>query len=59
MNSYLGFMWWDEETDGELMYPEHEKHPTAEEFVIRCQMNNPDEIGRPRHLVGPGTSWRT
>ena len=21
MNSYLGFMWWDEETDGELMYP--------------------------------------
>ena len=21
MNSYLGYMWWDEETDGELMYP--------------------------------------
>ncbi len=21
LNEYLGFMWWDEETDGELMYP--------------------------------------
>ena len=22
LNSYTGYMWWDEETDGELMYPE-------------------------------------
>ena len=22
MNSYLGYMWWDKETDGELMYPQ-------------------------------------
>lgn len=42
MNSYLGYMWWDEETDGEFMYPEHQKHPTAEE-VTRAQMSNPDE----------------
>ena len=21
LNSYTGYMWWDEETDGELMYP--------------------------------------
>jgi hypothetical protein len=42
MNSYVGWMWWDEETDGEKMYPEQEKHPTAEEFV-RAQMANPDE----------------
>ncbi len=28
MNSYLGYMWWDEETDGELMYPQRQKHPT-------------------------------
>ena len=27
MNSYLGFMWWDEETDGELMYPKKQKQP--------------------------------
>ncbi len=42
MNSYTGFMWWDEETDGELMYPAKQKHPTAEEY-IRSQMFNPDE----------------
>lgn len=42
MNSYLGYMWWDEETDGELMYPAKQKYPTAEEYV-RAAMNNPDE----------------
>ncbi len=42
LNTYTGYMWWDEETDGELMYPEHEKHPTAEEFT-RSMMSNPDE----------------
>lgn len=42
MNSYLGFMWWDNETDGELMYPPKQKRPTAEELV-RDSMSNPDE----------------
>ena len=42
MNSYLGYQWWDEETDGELMYPAKQKHPTAEED-IQNQMSNPDE----------------
>jgi hypothetical protein len=42
MNSYLGYMWWDEETDGEWMYPRKQKYPTAEEFV-QAAMNNPDE----------------
>jgi hypothetical protein len=42
MNSYLGFMWWDEETDGELMYPARQRYPTAEELV-RSQMSNPDD----------------
>ena len=42
MNSYLGFTWWDNETDGEFMYPPQQKNPTAEEFV-RAAMNNPDE----------------
>src|SRR5262249_53995229 len=42
MNSYLGYMWWDEETDGEFMYPRKQKYPTAEEFV-QAAMNNPDE----------------
>ena len=42
LNSYTGYMWWDEETDGELMYPKKQKHPSAEEFT-RSMMSNPDE----------------
>jgi len=42
MNSYLGYMWWDEETDGEVMYPKKQKYPSAEELT-RAALNNPDE----------------
>ncbi len=42
LNSYIGYQWWDEETDGQLMYPAKQKHPTAEED-IQNQMSNPDE----------------
>ncbi len=42
LNSYTGYMWWDEETDGELMYPKHQKHPSAEEFS-QSMLANPDE----------------
>lgn len=42
MNSYLGYIWWDEETDGELMYPHEQRHLTAEEFT-QAQLSNPDE----------------
>ncbi|WZO97940.1 hypothetical protein EP7_004992 [Isosphaeraceae bacterium EP7] len=42
MNSYVGYMWWDNETDGELMYPKKAKDPTAEE-IVRAAMSNPDE----------------
>jgi hypothetical protein len=42
LNTYLGFMWWDNETDGELMYPLRQKYPTSEE-MIQSQMSNPDE----------------
>ncbi len=42
MNSYIGYMWWDEETDGDLMYPPEAKKLTAEE-LIRTSMANPDE----------------
>src|SRR5262249_19270761 len=43
LNSYLGYMWWDEETDGEVMYPKQQKYPTAEQYV-QAAMTNPDEI---------------
>lgn len=42
MNSYLGYMWWDNETDGEHMYPREEKRLTSEDFT-RASMENPDE----------------
>ncbi|MSQ96425.1 MAG: hypothetical protein EXR98_17985 [Gemmataceae bacterium] len=42
MNSYLGYMWWDEETDGEHMYPKKQKYPTSEEYA-QASLNNPDE----------------
>ena len=42
MNSYLGYTWWDEETDGELMYPHEQRHPTSEEYT-QASMSNPDE----------------
>lgn len=42
LQTYLGFLWWDQETDGEFLYPAEQKKPTAEEFV-RAAMNNPEE----------------
>jgi hypothetical protein len=52
MNSYLGFMWWDEETDAELIYPPYHKRPTAEEY-IRSQMSNPNESAARNNLSDP------
>jgi hypothetical protein len=42
VNSYVGFQWWDEETDGQLMYPAKQRYLTSEE-AIQAQMSNPDE----------------
>jgi hypothetical protein len=42
LNSYTGYMWWDEETDGKLMYPREPKNPTAEQFT-QSMLSNPDE----------------
>lgn len=52
MNSYLGFMWWDEETDGELIYPPKQKRPTAEQFT-QSQMSNPNESAARNNLSDP------
>ncbi len=52
MNSYVGTMWWDEETDGELIYPAKQKHPTAEES-IRSQQSNPNESAVRNRLSEP------
>src|SRR5262249_5377191 len=52
MNSYLGYMWYDEETDGELIYPAEAKHPTAEEFA-RATAANPNESAARGNLSDP------
>jgi hypothetical protein len=42
LNSYTGFQWWDEETDGELMYPKVGKQLTSQQ-LLESQTSNPDE----------------
>ncbi len=39
VNPYLGYTWWDEETDGEWMYPAKQKNPTPEELVNSLRDN--------------------
>ena len=41
VNPYLGYTWWDQETDGEFMYPDIQHNPTAAELV-RSTMLNPE-----------------
>jgi hypothetical protein len=43
MNSYFGYTWWDEETEGRLMYPPAGKRRSPEQ-VVRDKMFNPDEV---------------
>ena len=31
VNPYLGYTWWDQESDGEFMYPKKQKNPTEQE----------------------------
>jgi hypothetical protein len=58
MNSYLGFMWWDEETDAEVIYPKKQKNPTAEQFV-EAAMNNPNESSARNNLSDPAFLAKT
>lgn len=39
VNPYLGYTWWDEETDGEFMYPAKQKNPTPAELVNSLRDN--------------------
>ena len=41
VNPYLGYTWWDQETDGALMYPKVQHDPTDAELV-RATMENPE-----------------
>jgi hypothetical protein len=39
VNPYLGYTWWDQESDGEFMYPKEQRNPTDDELVIETQAN--------------------
>lgn len=41
VNPYLGYTWWDQETDGEHMYPKVQKDPTDDELA-RVIVQNPE-----------------
>jgi len=41
LNSYYGTIWWDNESDGELLYPKKEKHPSEDEVAVDL-MSNPE-----------------
>ncbi len=42
INSYLGYMWWDEQTDGEYLYPKKQYNPSPE-FLDKTGRFNPEE----------------
>ena len=52
MNSYIGYMWWDEETDSELIYPSQQRYPTSED-LINSQFANPNESAAKNKLSDP------
>ncbi len=39
VNPYLGYTWWDQESDGEFMYPKKQKNPTDEELFQSLRSN--------------------
>ncbi len=39
VNPYLGYVWWDQETDAEFMYPKEQHDPTDEELVRSTRAN--------------------
>jgi hypothetical protein len=48
VNPYLGYTWWDQETDGQLMYPKQQRDPTDDDLVRNTQTN--PEAGAARGL---------
>ncbi|MFA0755349.1 MAG: hypothetical protein YPKNTGVA_000853 [Candidatus Fervidibacter sp.] len=41
MNTYLGYLWWDDETDGEWLYPKRQRFPDPKDEV-ESLLRNPD-----------------
>ncbi len=41
VNPFLGYTWWDQESDGEFMYPKVQKNPTEQE-IAAALIHNPE-----------------
>ena len=39
VNSYLGYTWWDQESDGEFMYPKVQRNPTEAQMADSLVLN--------------------
>src|SRR6202142_3040344 len=39
VNSFLGYTWWDQESDGEFMYPAVQRNPTEAEMAASLERN--------------------
>ncbi|MFM8282230.1 MAG: hypothetical protein ACKOCW_01625 [Planctomycetaceae bacterium] len=52
MNSYVGYMWWDEETDADLLYPRRQRYPGSEE-KLAVQFRNPNQSAAKNLLADP------
>ncbi len=39
VNTFLGYTWWDQESDGEFMYPATQKNPTEKEMAASLERN--------------------
>ncbi|MSU23484.1 MAG: hypothetical protein EXS32_06625 [Opitutus sp.] len=39
VNPFLGYTWWDQESDGKFMYPGKQKNPTEDEIAAGLQRN--------------------
>jgi hypothetical protein len=39
VNPFLGYIWWDQESDGEFMYPASQRNPTEAEVAASLQRN--------------------
>ena len=50
VNPYLGYIWWDQESDGEHMYPKKQKNPTDEDSAAAVRQN--PELAAARGLWG-------
>jgi hypothetical protein len=51
-NAYIGYMWWDEESDARFMYPAKQRNPTAEQLITSL-MRNPNESAARGNLHDP------